>query len=871
MGILDRFLNIFTRSKEEDELLNKIKELENKIESASVFSDIAPTQTTTSETEIAAALIDFLDSLKQHQEEIFKNSISNLPLSEPHIHTYTSEQLYSSLKSNPVSHLFKELFKSVYDIDPEQLTTSSYKKVIENLVNQIQQILPNTHRRAETYKLMYQIYHSFPIAKRIVNEYLKSLFQDDLSTGDYIRYRKQKEPKEYISEPVYNEIVDEIERIYNLIRKFINDREFLRTKVLPKVAVKGDAYVEVINKKDFLLKNYFKIGYIQKTGDNNDSVEKIKDLIVESDILEETEQELQFHLSFTTSKITSILSKISEQKFISPKNISLLLESTVDYISKNLVEVELPSLTPIVMETVRNQIQTAAPLLEENSHQTILLEIKEEKTNNSKSEKNNNDNKGKKDKNNFEDYIREYLNDIRKFNYKSLSQKIEIKIHDPEYVIPISDGNKIFGYFVINPVYSTGFNNITSSNLITKLGQIFDKLSHQKYEDAKITSQKVYLKLIEYFYNNVSTALHTYLNKLEQQYLSVTQQEQDVFNQYQTLLKKALEIFQTSEEVKERFFAVLQDIIFEKTLSRIKVRFVFPEDIVHFYFQIDEYPYGESILSPVALHSTLYMVSVYSNILYRLTRTPLYTKYQIDAGALQNWETKVREIASKLRTQTFTLDDLGSLTKINRYLTDFKFMFEVLKDGKTMLSQTMEQMGNPQIRIQDIQDYKQDIAMLSNIPSMRLGFVDGAQIRERIVDANIQWAEMITDIQRNVENSLNKLFNLIIRKTLEKNLLIPSYTFVKIEMNKPISLSLLQLQNVVTAAAGIIGTIAQIPNLSNQINYTKLLKELMPGFDWDKFLISDNQKESELKSIGQQNKQQTNNQGTDTGSGAFNF
>jgi hypothetical protein len=152
---------------------------------------------------------------------------------------------------------------------------------------------------------------------------------------------------------------------------------------------------------------------------------------------------------------------------------------------------------------------------------------------------------------------------------------------------------------------------------------------------------------------------------------------------------------------------------------------------------------------------------------------------------------------------------------------------------------------------------------------MRLGFMDGQEPREKIVDANIQWSEMISDIQRNLENSLNKLFNKIIEETINPKHHIPSYSFLKIHLNRPIILNLLQLQNVIATAGGIISTLTQLPNISNQIDFLKMLKELVPSINWDEFLISENKKESELENVPDEKQQQQQSEQGGASSGGF--
>jgi len=892
-GLIQRFLSIFSSNKEENELINKINELEEKLNSVSKFSqeNLNNSHKDTDETNILPALIEFITTLKEHAEKGKKNDIGE-ELFLFGKKTISDEYLYHELKNNPLQRVFIELFKDVYDIRDLNSISSDIgkKKILNNLAQSFESIIPYYANKATVYKSMHNLYKSFPIARRIVKEYVRSILQEDPVSGEIFHYKENIEIKKYINDIYYKEIVDEIKRIYKIIEKHLDIYNLLRNKIIPKAAVKGDVYIEVINKKKFLLDNFATIKNVfsYSTSHSNSARKLISpELVFESEVINSVNNELINETSYSVNKITALITKYKRNEINKYQLFDNLLEETLNLVSKELLELEISN--PILNNSsYMNETQIDEYYDDyEQKYETVVQEL--ENIESVGKEINNNfealliEGAGREKKNNrnrktIEDQIESYLNYLRLFSHKELSQKIELKIYDPEYVIPISDGYKIYGYLVINPYYKTDSDNndyesiSATDSIIEKLGKIFDKINTLHLDFEKV-SKKMYSKLLDYFYKNLNSVLNKYIEKIEKSLNDLnglTTPEIEYYERYKKILNKIFELINIDEKFKYQFFNVLQDVIFEQKLSKIRFRILLPNELIHFYLYMDEYPYGESILSPVALHSTLYLVSVYSNIMYRLTRTPLYTKYQINAGALQNWESEVRQIASKLRGASLTIDDLGRLEKINRYLTDFKFMFEVLKDGQPILSQTMERLGDPNVRVQDIQDFKQDIAMLSNIPSMRLGFMDGAEIREKIVDANIQWSEMITDIQKNIELSINKLFDKIIFETIEpKTTYIPTYNFVKVRMIRPIILNLLQLQNIVGTAGAIISTLTQIPNLANTLDIVKLLKELVPSVKWDELLKSDNPKEAEFDKLLNINKQQQEQSGGGGLSGGF--
>ena len=195
-------------------------------------------------------------------------------------------------------------------------------------------------------------------------------------------------------------------------------------------------------------------------------------------------------------------------------------------------------------------------------------------------------------------------------------------------------------------------------------------------------------------------------------------------------------------------------------------------------------------------------------------------------------------------------------------MEDGSKMIVVQKNGQTQFEITSERLGDPNVRVQDIQDFKQDIALLSGIPALRLGLMDGSELREKIVNANIQFAEQIIYYQRNLNIAINKLFDTILYKLTDKKIPIPLSSIINISLNEPHALKLFQVQNLISTVSTIIGTLSQtVPNFQNEFDVITMLKELLPEFDWDKYMKPENPKENELdEKIGNQQSQQNQQQ-----------
>jgi hypothetical protein len=68
-------------------------------------------------------------------------------------------------------------------------------------------------------------------------------------------------------------------------------------------------------------------------------------------------------------------------------------------------------------------------------------------------------------------------------------------------------------------------------------------------------------------------------------------------------------------------------------------------------------------------------------------------------------------------------------------------------------------------------------------------------------------------------------------------------------------LSLLQLQNIISAAVGVLGMFANFDELKSKIDYIKFLEDLIPGLKLEKYLKSERGLENELNNITNQQQQ----------------
>ena len=882
MGIFDRLLQILNLKSSEDEVEKKIKELEKRlteIENSKDTDNRFETSPRTSgaykteENDVFKAVISFIDALKgkPNVNEIIKSGL--IP---PGLKIARPDQIYSSFLSDPTKHIFSELFKKIYNIsdigNPEE-----FRKLQKEIISSLNEITSTFDNKVKQYKSLDSLYHYFPIAKRIVTIYTNALIHTDTISNDYLEINENKMARELFGNR-YDILKEEYERVFDIVREFVDDKSLIKSRIIPTLIRKGDVYIEVINKKEFLekwgfKKTYVVLGDIFGAQTDNETNIKVKEEFIPETI---TNDEIKNEVHLLESKLINLINYYelrTSEKYINTidpnsyiyskyKSTSEIVRDILDTIieveAKKSISVELPS--PIYFE----EIDLNYSYDNKFGLNTFSAHLLEEISSNQNDENKNEDKNQKKKE---QDIVDETLNLIRSITPQDFIRKIELKIHEPEYVIPLTDGNKIFGYLVVNPNSNSNLQDggDALNSVIKKLGKVFDRISAYSNEQGIKISKQIYFLFINKMYRTLTEYLKKYIKKLENDTnagaIITSLDANTYYDRYRQFIKNVINILENDKELKESLFLVLQDIFFEKYYSKVSIRFVPPDDMVHFYLQYEIYPYGFSPLSPVLVHSVMYMVSLYSNLIYRLSRAPIYTKFILEVGDQKNWESKLREFANRVRNKTLTLDDLGDLEKVGRLITDVNFMFEITRNGTPIVSQQLERLGDPSVRVQDIEMFKQDIALLTGIPSIYLGFVE-SDLREAIVDSNIKWFEQISSYQQNLEKSISKLFDLIFYKVTDSKLRIPLSLIFNIKMRRPIMLKLLQLSNTVSTAAGIVSTISQIPDVSKKVDTYKFLKKLVPELDWEEIELSgeENIKEKELTKLAEEERKNSEQQ-----------
>jgi hypothetical protein len=761
----------------------------------------------------------------ENSEDIYKDLIPSLLL----IHDYTNELLMKSaqksdsvqnmnyetilqqlindlefqVNNNPLNVLFGKLFQEFGEVEYKFRNVSDINdlarvlkneqeklKTITELEKKLESIISQESLDYSQYKVLEQLHKTFPIARRIQNIYIQSILQTDLFTNDYLVIKDNKEkfleeyPElSYLSDD-YDYIAEKAISILKQLRKYFNERDFLKNKVLNYTTKYGICFVEILHKEEFIRARNPKLAIYQ----NIDNI--IKEEIITEDI----------------QKIKSLLSSQNDRHKIT--------EHILDSVITNLVDIQ-----------VTDNI---------NSDDTLLVEDNEQ--------------------NELE--IKQVLDsfDLDKLN------KLKVIVHKPYNVIPIHDGyNTIYGYLVIDK--SLLVDGSSKDEMLEKLARVFTEVNVKqiKYSQA---GKKLFDTIADHFIQNIDKQLKKLLSVHNNK---TTKEKLELINQ---ILSQEFNSpsSQTYQKLKYAIYNYLLEFLTNKTLTKLKVRIVLPQNMIRFYLKESEFPYGESVLSDIVLHSILYLISVYSNIVNRVSRSSLYRVWRINPGVLKSKTTQINRLISYIKSKPITINDLGDISKIPNIITAYRDVVQVIDNtGQPVVDLSINRAGDPTVRIQDIQDYKMDIAMLSGIPSQRLGIQDNYELREKLVQTSIQFAETISEIQDTLVKQLLEFYSKVLKishpSTFGK-LNYNIFNFIDVSFHKPVQLKLLYLESIFSSINNILGILSQIPNFGNRIDYVKLLKQLVPYIDWENMVKPEITKEQEIENaiLNQNNSNQQNDQ-----------
>lgn len=263
---------------------------------------------------------------------------------------------------------------------------------------------------------------------------------------------------------------------------------------------------------------------------------------------------------------------------------------------------------------------------------------------------------------------------------------------------------------------------------------------------------------------------------------------------------------------------------------KLGVRYISPKNIIPMCLKpIEYYPYGTSIIDPLVYPAKLYLLNQLTNMVIKLSRASLVRKWTIESGPREHGTNLMQKLKREIRNQRITVDDIVNFKSIPKILSDFKDMMVLTKKGTKFVDVDVQSLGDPNLKIADLEDARKEIIALAGIPAPYLGYNDVVDLREQLVNINITFATEIISIQAIINNALTKLMDEISERLGFED--VPS-DYITIMLKPPVILLLQMLE----ATMSSIGNI-QMSLQAVQVNFDPfyLLKKFIPNIDWDDF------------------------------------
>ena len=436
----------------------------------------------------------------------------------------------------------------------------------------------------------------------------------------------------------------------------------------------------------------------------------------------------------------------------------------------------------------------------------------------------------------YNDIILEKKVRVKSTKVYNIFDRIILKPHLPHNIIPIiTSYNTVLGYVYIIPNETENKDNVrnpfnTMLNIVNKIGS------------GDLTNQNRTEK-----YDDIIKKFSTHLTKKILKDLKVVNNDTDFESktnqEYDDALKQTLE---------PNIYLSLKNLIYsanskEIDFNKLKVRYIDASKMCHYSINNSfSYPYGTSILDQLVFPGKMYLLTLMTNMITKVSRASLVRNWKIEAGSRLDHRKQVETLKRQLRNSRLSASDLVSTKNLSQIMTDFRDVFTILQNGKEKIAVELMQQGNPDVKIQDLEDLRRELVALTGIPASMLGLQDqgGNDTREYLINTNVAFATKVSSKQQMFNKVNTELFDKVF-KTLnpDSDKGKPS-EYIKISLLPPTTLMMQLTASSMQSTSDIVRTISDMKQYN--INYNYFLSKYCPWIDWKEF--EQQQLDFELKS-----------------------
>jgi hypothetical protein len=229
----------------------------------------------------------------------------------------------------------------------------------------------------------------------------------------------------------------------------------------------------------------------------------------------------------------------------------------------------------------------------------------------------------------------------------------------------------------------------------------------------------------------------------------------------------------------------------------------------------------------------MYTIAMMSSVISRLSRAAVVRKWNVEVGTKRNYPELIEKVKKDLRSKSISYDNLNSIRNISQILTDFRDIAVVSQNGQRFIDMEIMPMHDRALPMNDMMDLRNELVAATGVPSVYLNIGDAIELRETLVNININFATTVSNLQSYFEDGLNDLLNALFDILLKKNGMRSDFKltqFFKITLNHPLVLQLQANESVISTVSNIIGLLTQAGVRFDPI---VLFERYLPDWDWD--------------------------------------
>jgi len=412
---------------------------------------------------------------------------------------------------------------------------------------------------------------------------------------------------------------------------------------------------------------------------------------------------------------------------------------------------------------------------------------------------------------NSEDVVLEAQEEVDQKSDENRFSNILLKFHKPNNIIPlVTDFDSVLGYVEI-------VENTRETSSYNTNSQLYELVKNISTASNNTGSDKSPENLIKIFSNHVVKKILQKANVERGHKETKFEYEQSIKNKLEPELYSSIKKILAVSDPKNMFGKKLQ------------VRYIQPDMMFQFTTPSSDYfPLGQSVIDALVYPAKLYLLTQLSNIVTKLSRASLVRKWIIETGTNENHSGLLQKLKREFKNQRISAGDLVDSTKdIPNMLSDFRDLVVFTKNGQRFIDVEMQQHGDPNIGIRDLEDLRREIINLSGVPSSHLGMQDPQELREKLVHTNINFATEIINYQQGFNIQIAGILNTVGSLT---NLEKPVSDYVTVSLIPPFMLMMQQMESVINSVSNMQRMMVDMPGV--EIDSLSMLEKFIPYIDW---------------------------------------